>query len=298
MTAEQIVYILLEDADSPDVGEIAKAGLRTWALGRMVKTPEQVENIRFGFSIHTSAQDIIEDNAKERNITLTDQVWDQINKDVMQLERNALKLLSNNGFIVQDEGHGDNDLTGSAWLRYIAIHGLPEYVVAHPRAIEVMKALEWDGQLSTSSGTISDVHDADLIMDGVSEIGKELLDVSISFFNDEKAEFETWLNLYKTHPELWEPVTEAKRLLDFNAVIGHPPSPGIFGRNVNGTMIYSARCPGCKRIHGNFRTYDEASGNRQCKYCTRDFVDTMRKSYDTGNLKPLLRREKGPRARR
>jgi len=295
VTAERIVHILLED-NGPEVGEIAKAGISTWLLGRMARTPEQVENIRFGFSIYTSQEDIIKDNAKERGIKLTNHAWEQINKDISQLEKNAMKLLSQNGFIIRDEGHGDSDLVGSAWLRYIATHQLPDYVVVDPRALDVMKALKWDNQISTSSGTIDDIPGSSAIWKDVSEVGKQVLDVSISFFDVEKAEFGNWLELYKKHPQLWEPVTEAKELLDFNQLIGHPPPSGVFGKDVDGTMIYSVRCPGCKKIHGRFRTYDEASGNRQCKYCTRDFVDMMRTSYDTGNLKPLLKKEHDKRS--
>lgn len=71
-----------------------------------------------------------------------------------------------------------------------------------------------------------------------------------------------------------------------------PAPPGIFKKKINGVYIYSARCPGCKRIHGNFRTYKEASGSRQCKFCNRAYVEMMLKVNDTGNVKSLLKKKK------
>ena len=79
-------------------------------------------------------------------------------------------------------------------------------------------------------------------------------------------------------------------LLDFNTLLGPPVENRVHVKDVNGTPIFSVRCPGCKRIHGNFRTFDEASANQQCKYCTRDYVDMMLKANETGNFKPLLKK--------
>jgi hypothetical protein len=83
-----------------------------------------------------------------------------------------------------------------------------------------------------------------------------------------------------------------KQLLDFNSILGRQERPGVYMTRVDGTPIYSAKCPGCKRIHGNFRTWEEASGNRMCKGCVADFVDKTIKANETGKYKPLLKDKK------
>lgn len=95
------------------------------------------------------------------------------------------------------------------------------------------------------------------------------------------------------HEKIVDILLEAKqsKWLDFNQVVGTEEPSGVFAKDVNGVRIYSARCPGCKRIHGNFRTWEEASGNKQCKYCNRDFVDIIQKAHETGNFKPLLKKQ-------
>lgn len=87
-----------------------------------------------GFSVHTDHEDVIKDNARDRfgpdygdaaerakrmkaglvdaQGKITDRGWEQLNKDVSTLERNALAWLRKTFGRVSDQGHSDGDLIG------------------------------------------------------------------------------------------------------------------------------------------------------------------------------------------
>lgn len=132
------------------------------------------EEISFGFAIHTTNEDTIRAQAEDRALELTDAVWEQLNNDVGQLERNALKVLKNCGITTRDEGHGfDGDLVGTAWAGAEGKRNLNQWI-------------ETDGEaFTTTTGKLADVYKGAAVdlWQGVSEMGEQLLDVHIDFFD-------------------------------------------------------------------------------------------------------------------
>jgi hypothetical protein len=147
-----------------------------------------------------------------------------------------------------------------------------------------------DEYIGTANGAIGEfIDDQEELWRNISELGQEVLDVSIHFPNlkyhgEEEAEL---IADYYDSSFLSE---SKKAWLDFNSVVGSPPPTGVFKKNVDGVDIFSAKCPGCKRLHGNFRTFDEASGNKLCQKCVGDYVDMLKKYHENGNPKPLLKK--------
>jgi hypothetical protein len=80
--------------------------------------PGEGREHNFGWAIATASQFVIEDNAAEDGIdTHNEAFWNEVNTAVSQLERNILRVLGRIGFSVRDEGHGDDDLVGSGWVK-------------------------------------------------------------------------------------------------------------------------------------------------------------------------------------
>ena len=71
-----------------------------------------------GFCIYTDSQDVVEANAKDSSIELTDEVWERINNDLDQIERNIMDGMNKKyGIEFRDEGHsGDCELIGTCRL--------------------------------------------------------------------------------------------------------------------------------------------------------------------------------------
>jgi len=141
------------------------------------------EPVDFGFAIGTADQYYIEANARDHEVELTDESWETLNNDSMALEHNCMELLGKAGIQVRDEGHdGQGDLVGSAWVK----RGEPAWEL-------VRRWVETDGELFMDASRIEQeigVEGAgEILWQGVSELGKDLLDCRIEFF-DVKEKFE------------------------------------------------------------------------------------------------------------
>ena len=283
---EAVRVVKPDDGDNDVLRQIVGKSLVQWKLKQLGK--DDIGEKRFGFSVSTSNQQDIEYRAEEDAITLSPAVWNRINADVMKLERNACDIIRKNNVQCQPEGHGDDDLVGSAW---ISSNSDPTMTVILPskKALNMLLTAR-DGNLSTYDSRWLEFDPDGDIWKGVGKYGKALVDVRVSFFDTEELKLDDWEEVLATHPEVWGALNEAKQYLDFNTLLGPQSENRVYVKDVNGVPIFSVRCPGCKRIHGNFRTFDEASGNQQCKYCTRDYVDMITKANETGNYKPLLKK--------
>lgn len=240
-------------------------------------------SISFGWSISTGDQGMIEDNLREAGVDPDVFNWEEASNDFDRIERNLIAILRNNGLAMRPEGHGDNDLGGTGWLNTkFGNDGSLNKI-----GLELMRDLVDSNEgLSTGSGSIMSLKESDKLFEGVSDVVARVSEVRFDLFDTDRLKefFEALENGQPLDPFLGESFLAPRE-----------PS-GIFRKVVDGVEIYSARCPGCKRIHGNFRTYDEAAGNRQCKFCTRDYVDKMTKVSQTGNFKHLLKKDHETRA--
>lgn len=278
-----------DEGDDDILRQIVGKSLVQWKLKQLGK--QDIGDVRFGFTIGTSTQDDIMYKAEEQGRELSDADWNQINADIHALERNACDVLRDNNIRCEPEGHGDDDLVGSAWINADSDPTLTVILPSH-KALELM----WKAQhhyLNSYDGSIEEIDPNKTLWKGVSELGQSLVDVTISFFDTENLKLDDWKEVYEQHPEVWGSLNEAKKskhYLDFNSLLGPADDQRVYVRHVGKVPIFSVRCPGCKRIHGNFRTFDDASANQQCKYCTRDYVDMMLKANETGNYKPLLKK--------
>lgn len=97
---------------------------------KMIKEDE--EELTGGFAINTSSEDIIEQNFSERRgREPNDKEWEQIGKDVMKIESNAVNYLKKVLGNARDEGHDSSgDLLGTFWCDWSNKKGL-EMVFAH-----------------------------------------------------------------------------------------------------------------------------------------------------------------------
>ena len=275
-----------DDGDNDVLRQIVGKSLVQWKLKELGK--DDIGEKRFGFYVGTSSQDDITERAREIEIALTDTAWHQINTDIFRLERNACDVLRKNNISCNPESHDDNSLIGSAWIES---YPDPTQTSALPSAKALKMVLfARNDFIGTYDESFEEFDPEKKIWDGVSSLGQKLIDVSISFLNTEELNLDDWDEVHQAHPEMWGLRNEAKEYLNFNTLLGPPVENRVHVKDVNGTPIFSVRCPGCKRIHGNFRTFDEASANQQCKYCTRDYVDMMLKANETGNFKPLLKK--------
>lgn len=137
---------------------------------------------QIGFSISTADEFYIGSNLRDRGIEETDEVWEQINRDVSQLERNAVRLLLSNDFSVSEYGHDQYGLSGSLWVEY-----------KNRKTFQVIKEVLDHGEpWSTGSGSIGALEGSEHLYDEVSDIGQQVLEVNIYLFADDeqKAEIE------------------------------------------------------------------------------------------------------------
>jgi hypothetical protein len=162
-----------------------------------------------GFAIGTYSQDLIEANADERfserhgdpaarkkaqregfirsagttEILITAKGWEQINKDVLQLERNALEWLGKVFNSVRDEGHDKHeDLVGTFWFDPTKVqHAMPIYLASDWGSSERIDMTD------ASYGSL-----AKTAFRGVSNFGSQILGGAITFF-DVKAEDQAWI---------------------------------------------------------------------------------------------------------
>jgi hypothetical protein len=130
-----------------------------------------------GFAIITPDEFVIEDNFRDRRGKKPDEKeWEQINKDVATIEKNALAYLKKVIGEVRDEGHGGPDMAlgGSCWCRWSNNKGL--------ELIYTNRDEEGHQDLSSEEDSA--------IFKGVSEVGLDALDASIEFFSIEPEDLE------------------------------------------------------------------------------------------------------------
>lgn len=240
--------------------------------------------IVYGWYISTGDSRMIEDNLREDGIEADDLGWDFISEQVDLIERNMLTVCHAAGLRLHNEGHDDSgDLIGTG---YFATKDSEWSDVAN--SFDLLRHIVEHEPVSTGRGDIQAwlaTTDEALFKDVDPRVASAC-DVSFGIFDDAALK------------RFFEAV-EAGSLAQFHveeSFLAPPEPPGIFRKIINGVEIFSARCPGCKRIHGTFTTYDQAAGNRQCKFCTRDYVDKMMKVSQTGNFKHLLKKDHEARA--
>jgi len=136
---------------------------------------EEEGELNCGFAIVTDPQDVMEQNFEERRgREPNDKEWEQINKDVMTVERNAVAYLNKVLGQVRDEGHSDDDLIGSVWCPWTNKKGL--------EIIWTSREEEGHQELSTEEDRA--------LYKGVSEIGLDAFSASFYFFNIQPEDME------------------------------------------------------------------------------------------------------------
>lgn len=160
--------------------ELVKAGHKDLAKELLHAGKDDID---CGFSISTSDEDSIKEDAEEEHMGEID--WKQINKDIAKIEKNALKWLRKFFANARDEGHDSHgDLIGTLWV--------------DPDNEDQMEMIgesssEHSGEpLRTSSGTMPNTADR-MIFNGVSKEGSILIQVTIDFFNVDEDDFEGYV---------------------------------------------------------------------------------------------------------
>lgn len=67
---------------------------------------------------------------------------------------------------------------------------------------------------------------------------------------------------------------------------------GVYADYSGGQPVYSCQCPvpGCHRIHGHFRSRQEAFRNRECEYHRLKTFEKLKKQVEKA-LKPVPKKE-------
>lgn len=129
-----------------------------------------------GFSIETSSEDVIKQNAAETGVTDLD--WDKVNEDVQIIESAMLKWLDTMFGSARDEGHGSDDsLIGTLFIY---------------RNLDIVKdSLDIGEPLRTGSGTLQ-IPEMNLTY-------PELIDISVDFYDlvEEKVDASKKITSYK-----------------------------------------------------------------------------------------------------
>jgi hypothetical protein len=149
-----------------------------------------LKDMGFGFSISTSSEDLVKDNAKDAGIVLDDTAWQMLSNDFRLLEIGAIAELRHKGFSVRDEGHSYDSLSGSFWPLLDSHDQMLEGAFTFLKTI-----CQLDEPISTSRGTWDTYFGAgsqERIWKTLSSIGQRLLDVDIEFYVDKVRE---WLEL-------------------------------------------------------------------------------------------------------
>ena len=221
-------------------------------LGRKTEVGE-VGQVRFGFYIHTTDDEVIAINAKEDGVETDDKFWEQIASDARWLEENAANIARKMGLYIQGEGHGETgEYVASAWVSATALPNHPkDEPLLRAQTAVVRKILELDGDMpSTTAGTFWKFFpgsETELYKD-VSELGRKYLDVTVEFTGtDALAE---WLKLNVVEskdpddPEAfvkhYVPRLKGNLNVDFNAIKpDFPDVPNYFYRqNVDGLILF------------------------------------------------------------
>jgi hypothetical protein len=136
---------------------------------------DNIKNV--GFAIKTSDEYVIESNAYEMfdGKELSSKDWEDLNEDIGIIERNVLKYLDEKIQSVSDEGHGSDDaLIGTAW-----------YDADNSEQVDFVMERSLQAQ-NTDSDYFPELYE------GVSEMGSELVDVYIEFFDIPDEDYEAW----------------------------------------------------------------------------------------------------------
>ena len=140
-------------------------------------------DLHFGGAIGTSNEGTITDNAQEHGLVLTPAIWERINCDIRQIEINVLRLLRK-WFLVNDEGHGDDDLVCSMWLSRA-----PDPVTQR-EAVKLLKSLADNNEpVSTSKGDWQSYFGKgsyEALWKDVSNYSQSLVDVYFDLIDREK----------------------------------------------------------------------------------------------------------------
>lgn len=201
--------------------------------------------IRFGFYIHSTDEEMLKQNAQESGITTDEDFWAAISNDSAWLEENAANIARKFGLYVQGEGHGeDGAYVSSAWISA----SLP-----FEKQVEVAKKiLALEGDLpSTTDGTywrFFPGSETELYRD-VSELGRQLLDVTVEFSGAEALTEWLKLNIVENAEDVDDPASFVQHFVprlkgnlnvDFHAIKPNfPDVPNYFYRaNVDGLILF------------------------------------------------------------
>lgn len=126
----------------------------------------------FGWAIGTSDAELIQVNAADNGIEVSEAFWDQIMEDCQHLERNVMDIMRHIGMRLRDEGHSQDDLVGSGWLN------------EGGNAWRLWEDLS-DQEIARSYDVLIDLFpDAnDMMWKGVSENGQSLIDCDFRFLD-------------------------------------------------------------------------------------------------------------------
>lgn len=161
--------------------------------------------LKCGFSIQTFNEDILEDNwgdityygyeemDEDEQILydkytnedgeLNQQAWDDISDDALKLENNVMKWLKNKYDItLQDEGHDNfGERVGTCWVDRDNKEAY-EFIMDRNEHSD-----HYDAVIQQSND-----YNFEELFQGLSGIGKRLLDFEVMFFDIDQDEYETW----------------------------------------------------------------------------------------------------------
>lgn len=150
-----------------------------------------------GFCIYTDSQDVVEANAKDSGIELTDEVWERINGDLYQIEKNVMDGMNKKyGIEFRDEGHsGDCELIGTCWLKMDSYTVSDWFDEGKPIRLELTKkqAETYKLMMETNNEDVNNMltsYNGDLpkVYHKCSAVTKRIVDVYMYFFNVDENE--------------------------------------------------------------------------------------------------------------
>ena len=147
----------------------------------------ELKDLNFGFTIGTTNDYTLQDNAAEHGINLEDPaIKDMLTHDFRQLEINTLRILRK-WFLVNDEGHdgySGDELICSAWITHD-----PNPIV-YREAVKLLKDFaDNDEPVSTSKGDFEGYFGQGsyaALYNGVSNYGQSLIDVYVDMIDRDK----------------------------------------------------------------------------------------------------------------
>lgn len=125
-----------------------------------------------------------QDRAKQKKLgniddegKITAKGWEQLNKDILVLERNAMAWMRKTFNSARDEGHSDDELVGTFWFDTGKVNQAEMLVMGLRERIDMS---------DTSYGDLGDT-----VWKGVSDFGASVLGGAINFFDiDDEAKEE------------------------------------------------------------------------------------------------------------